>query len=355
MTADAYGGVFPYSTELVGGLAAQGHEVHLALVGRAPTPDQRRLLSRSGAASVAAFESALEWMPDPWKEVDASCDWLCDLAHSLRPDVVHVNGYSHAAAPLGAPTVLVAHSCVLSWWWAVHGEVAPPRYGEYRERVANALGVASAVVAPSRFMLSELARWYGFAGGIVIPNCRSAGTFEPATKEPFVLGAGRIWDKAKNLNELARVASRLPWTVAVAGARSGPGETASLPEVGAARFLGELTADELAGVLGRAAIFAAPARYEPFGLAALEAGLSGCALVLGQISSFEEIWDDAALYVSPGGEEGLVEVVMRLIDDHALREHLGHAALRRALSFSPELCARRYEQVYSQVRSAAVR
>jgi hypothetical protein len=42
--------------------------------------------------------------------------------------------------------------------------------------------------------------------------------------------------------------------------------------------LGELTRRQLAREMGCAAIFAAPARYEPFGLAALEAALSGCAL-----------------------------------------------------------------------------
>ena len=44
-----------------------------------------------------------------------------------------------------------------------------------------------------------------------------------------------------------------------------------------------------------AAIFARPARYEPFGLAILEAAQAGCALVLGDIPSLRELWADAAL------------------------------------------------------------
>ena len=34
-----------------------------------------------------------------------------------------------------------------------------------------------------------------------------------------------------------------------------------------------------------------PARYEPFGLSILEAALSGCALVLGDLPSLRELWD----------------------------------------------------------------
>ena len=50
--------------------------------------------------------------------------------------------------------------------------------------------------------------------------------------------------------------------------------------------------------LRRATIFALPARYEPFGLSALEAGLAGCALVLGDIP-MREVWHDAAMFVPP--------------------------------------------------------
>jgi hypothetical protein len=56
------------------------------------------------------------------------------------------------------------------------------------------------------------------------------------------------------------------------------------------RCLGPLEASELAGWMHRAAIYALPARYEPFGLSALEAAQAGCALVLGDLSSLREVW-----------------------------------------------------------------
>ena len=45
------------------------------------------------------------------------------------------------------------------------------------------------------------------------------------------------------------------------------------------------------------------ARYEPFGLAVLEAAQAGMALVLSDTPGFRELWDDAAIFVA--GEDAL--------------------------------------------------
>ena len=82
--------------------------------------------------------------------------------------------------------------------------------------------------------------------------------------------------------------------------------------------------------MGRAAIYALPARYEPFGLSILEAALSGCALVIGDIPSLREIWADAALFVPSDGHDAplahvgelhhALPLVMMAQDHHALAE-----------------------------------
>ena len=61
--------------------------------------------------------------------------------------------------------------------------------------------------------------------------------------------------------------------------------------------------------MARAAIYALPARYEPFGLTALEAGLSGCALVLGDIPSLREVWGETACFVPPDDRDAVIEVL----------------------------------------------
>ncbi len=76
----------------------------------------------------------------------------------------------------------------------------------------------------------------------------------------------------------------------------------------------------------RASIYAMPARYEPFGLSILEAGLSGCALVLGDIPSLREHWDGAAAFVAPDDREALRSAIEGLIDSPARRAELGRRA-----------------------------
>src|SRR5690606_15252099 len=99
---------------------------------------------------------ALEWMPDPWTEVDIAGEWLLELSRTVRPDLVHLNGYTHGALPFPCPVIVVAHSCVLSWWRAVKRSEAPPEWDEYRVRVARGLRGADVVVAPTRAIAREV-------------------------------------------------------------------------------------------------------------------------------------------------------------------------------------------------------
>ena len=353
MTADAAGGVWTYSLELVDALAAEGVGVTLAVMGGHLSEAQRRQAASSAAEAVHESSFALEWMSEPWAEVDEAGSWLLGLADDARPDVVHLNGYAHAPLPWPAPTLVVGHSCVLSWWEAVRGEPAPQEWAEYRHRVTAGLAAASAVVAPTAAMLGELRRWYGVEGGEVIPNCRRADWVVDAVKEPFVLGAGRVWDDAKNLGTLDRAATRLDWPVVVAGEQAHPDGGGS--RLQAAHATGALDFSELAGLLARAAVFAAPARYEPFGLAALEAALSGCALVLGDIPSLREVWGDAAAYVHPDDEGGLVEVLDGLLGDPGLVAARGADARRRAARHTPAATAAAYLDAYRRLPQPAVR
>jgi glycosyltransferase involved in cell wall biosynthesis len=79
------------------------------------------------------------------------------------------------------------------------------------------------------------------------------------------------------------------------------------------RWLGALPPAEINLWHAQAAIFVAPSRYEPFGLAALEASLAGCALVLGDIPTLRELWTGAALFVPPDDREQLTHVLGLLI------------------------------------------
>ena len=349
MTADTVGGVWTYSLELAEALAAHDIEVVLATMGTPLTPSQRAELRRSRVARTYAQSVKLEWMDDPWGDVELAGRWLLKIRDEVEPDVVHLNGYAHSLLPWELPTVVVGHSCVVSWHAAVRGEEAPETWRRYSETVTAGLAAADLVVAPTRAMMRELEQRYGpLPARRVIPNGRHPSAFT-APKEPFVFSAGRLWDEAKNVDALDRVAPRLPWPVAVAGGLV-PGQRTAH-----ARALGHLDREATDRWLARAAIFALPARYEPFGLAALEAGLAGCALVLGDIPSLREVWGDAAFFVDPHDDDALTAALRLLVEEHSLRDDLAARARERAALYTPARMAAGYAEAYQFATTAAGR
>ncbi|WP_437965718.1 glycosyltransferase family 4 protein [Sorangium sp. So ce260] len=353
MTADTVGGVFSYAIELARALAERGVRTSLATMGGPLSAPQREAAGSVPGLSVFESSFRLEWMDDPWDDVARAGDWLLEIEERVRPDVVHLNGYAHGALGFRAPKLVVAHSCVLSWWAAVLGGEAPPEVDRYRREVARGLGAASAVAAPTQAMLDALVRHHGalapFEGArtVVIPNAVDPDRFAPRPKEELILAVGRLWDQAKNIAALGEVAPHLPWPIQVAGSEVHPGGGARpIPSL---HHLGMLSPSGVAAALARASIYALPARYEPFGLSVLEAALSGCALVLGDIPSLREVWRDAALYVDPGDAEALRSAIQALIDDPVRRQEMASRARARAFDFSPRRMARSYLHLYGEL------
>lgn len=353
MTADAVGGVWSYAVDLAAALGARDVRVVLATMGARLSDGQRAQVEALGA-TVVLEESAyrLEWMDDPWRDVESAGRWLLALEREYSPDIVHLNQFAFGALPFRAPTLLVAHSCVLSWWRAVHGEPAPASWQRYRDIVARGLRGATLVGAPTRAMLGTLRESYGYMEpGVVLRNGRDSRGLTPGVKCPVIVSAGRLWDAAKNLAALDAVAPTLPWPVRVAGSVEHPdgGRCAAT----GVRLLGQLPWRELAGELASASIFALPARYEPFGLAALEAALAGCALVLGDIPSLREVWGSTATYVPPDDHEAIGGALRALITDGPRRRRMAAAARDRALTFTPDGMAAACLAAYARVRASA--
>jgi glycosyltransferase involved in cell wall biosynthesis len=354
VTCDAVGGVWTYALELARALEPWGVTTHLAVLGPGPDAHQRRAAHAVRSLHVRSAGFELEWTDDPWDDVDAAGDWLLELADELRPDVVHLNGYAHGALPFGVPKVVVAHSCVLSWWRAVKGEEAPERYATYRARVRAGIAGADALVAPTRAFLDTVQALHGGKrASFVVPNGISMPPLpSPTGRADVVLAAGRVWDAAKGLDVLDAAADGLAWPVWIAGDSHGP-----RPGVGGprhARGLGQLSRASLRARMARAAIFCHPARYEPFGLAPLEAAAAGCALVLADIPTLRELWDGAAVFVPPGDAVALRDALDRLITSPAEVRRLADAATRRAQRYDTSTQAAAYLALYRHLIEARV-
>lgn len=337
MTADAAGGVWTYTLELVTELVQRDYEVTIALLGGHLDHDRRRELTETGVQAWSDSDLKLDWMPNPSEDLAKARSWLSELAAAASVDLVHLNSFGHAAIA-DAAVVQVVHSDVLSWWRAVKGTDAPPAWARYAADVRASLEAADVVVAPTQAVLSSLTAMYGFRGpSAVISNGRDLPRARLTARQELVVTVGRAWDEAKNVAALERVAARIGWPVVVVG-EGGSGD--------AARYVGRVPIASVLDWLRRASIFAEPARYEPFGLAALEAALCGCALVLGDIPSLREVWDDAALFVDPTDDNALEAALQQLIRSTQLREDLAARARARAAGFSRRSMGDAYDRLY---------
>ena len=345
VTTDTVGGVWTFAMELTAMLSRAGFEIELATMGGPVSASQRAQADAVPRLRLHESLYRLEWMEESWLSVTEAGEWLLDLERRHTPDLVHQNGYVHAALPWRAPVVVTAHSCVLSWCHAVHGEVDPPAWDRYAAEVRHGLQSAQIVAAPTRAMLDAISRHYGEpADARVIPNGRSPWGFTPAAKRRRILTVGRVWDEAKNIAALDRVAAGLSWPVAVAGPRKHPdGGTVRLH---AAKPLGVMAPEDLARAYASASIFALPALYEPFGYSPLEAALSGCALVLGDIPSLREVWGDAACFVPPRDDRALLQTLRWLIAEPRARKEYAKRALARAAEYTPERMTLGYMEAY---------
>jgi glycosyltransferase involved in cell wall biosynthesis len=352
MTADTVGGVWTYALDLAQLLVERGCEVTLATMGGYLPHAEACAVARLRGIHLHESNFKLEWMEDSWADVAQAGEWLLALAAKVQPDIVHLNNFAHGALPWPAPVLMVAHSCVLSWWQAVKGEVAPQSWNRYAAAVRRGLQAADLVAAPTHAMLDALRTHYGpLPAAQVIYNGRDPHFFAPAPKEPFVLAVGRLWDEAKNVAALDATAAAVPWPIYVAGEDHHPdGGQRQFAHV---RALGRLAPAQLATWFARAAIYALPARYEPFGLSVLEAALAGCALVLGDIPSLREVWGDAALYVAPEDPAALGRALNCLAADQRLRQRLAAAAGVRAQQYTQAAMGEGYWRAYQALLADA--
>jgi glycosyltransferase involved in cell wall biosynthesis len=351
MTTDTVGGVWTYSCALASALAASGADVHLVTMGPRARTDQRAML-RDPRVHLVETDLALEWQDPEGQDLANARAVLGRLEARIRPDIVHLNSYREAAFAWNAPAIVVAHSCVKSWARACRDTawLNEPRWQRYTERVSKALNTARAWVCPSRAFHEVITEIYRPASaGAVIWN-GIAPQISRGRKQHFIFAAGRLWDRAKNIDALAKAAPELHWPVLVAG----PGEENAWSGL---TWLGRLSHDAVWARLQRAAIFASPALYEPFGLTVLEAAAAGCALVLSDIPSFRELWSGAAVFVDPADSESLHRALRDLSADDHQRVGLQRAAYEHSLTYSltrmTDAYLRLYEGLLTQTTTPA--
>ena len=359
ITSDTVGGVWTYTQEVVSGLVHGGHRITLVSFGKLPVPHQTAWIQTLPRLDYRPTEYRLEWMEVAERDIEDSRRYLELVIDEVKPDVLHFSQYCYGDLDTDIPKIVVAHSDIVSWWVAVHGHEPDPTpwMRRYRETVTSGLRGADVVVAPSQWMLNQLATYYGrLASRLVIHNGRTPSLFQPKhKKEDFVLSVGRIWDPAKNTSLLLEREWECP--VRIVGWEQEPGREQHshhrrLPA--SVELLGPRSQDDLRELFAWAAIYAATSRYEPFGLAPLEAALSGCALVLSDNPVFHELWNGSGVFLKGNDPAELASAISEFRRSPQLRSEYADRAYQTALGkFTVERMVKQYEQVYQEISSAA--
>jgi glycogen synthase len=355
LTTDAVGGVWTYTLDLAKALAASGIEVELIVLGPAPALHQQHDVAAIPGIRLSMFDLPLDWtVANPSELKDASAA-LFALMRTLGGDLIHLNSPGLAiAATDDVPLVLGLHSCVTSWWQAVRpGEPMPADLTWRHGFVSRALSSADAVIVPSRSFGDTARRIYGESIRILpIHNGRrSAGNRHSAEDKDtsLVLTAGRLWDEAKGAATLDAAAGLMSRPIHAAGQLADPMTGATSAQVDNLKTLGTLPAQEMRSWFERAGIFVSAARYEPFGLGVLEAAQVGSALVLSDIDTFRELWNDAALFVPPGDPAAFADAIETLIAEPRRQTELGACARRRAEAYTIDRMVAETSALYAEL------
>ena len=349
MTTDTVGGVWVYSLELCRMLERYGVEVHLAALGAWPSPAQQVEVEKMPNVLLYKSDYKLEWMKDPWEDVEQSTKWINSIYQTIQPDIVHLNNYAHVEEDWSAPVVTVFHSCVQTWWQAVKGKSAPHEWDQYTQTVKDSLEASDVVVTPTQAILKKAKEIHNFSPPAkVIYNGHDVNPSEGSKKENIILCMGRMWDEAKNLKLLSNIAQRMSWPIYVAGDAVNP-DTGKECRVENVEFLGKLSPEEVQQWMERAGIFVSPTRYEPFGLAILEAAENGCALVLSELETLQELWHDAALFFNPEDEAEAEKTLLRLLQNEGYLLELSEKAKTRAKEYSALRMGKAYFGLYTEI------
>ncbi|HEV2987520.1 MAG TPA: glycosyltransferase family 4 protein [Candidatus Angelobacter sp.] len=360
VTADTIGGVWTYTRELVPGLIRRGLKVTLVSFGDIPRPEQTEWMDGLAGLDYRPTAFKLEWMQDCEPDLAASADYLLSIVRETKPDLLHLSQFYYGALPCNVPRVVVAHSDVVGWWREVRQQEPPESDWTqwYRAIVSRGIAKANAVVAPSKWMLEQVAKHYVTPlWGLVVFNGRNPLLFNPhLSKDELILTVGRIWDSGKNTGLLLQ--QEMPAPVTIAGSDHHPESKGAAPDKKDARygihFEPHQNEKQLCQLFARAPIYAATSRYEPFGLAPLEAALSRCALVASDIAPFRELWEGAAVFFRNNDAQSLRQALEPLIAEPELRIKYANLAYNHARQkFNAERMVDDYVNVYNALAPVA--
>ncbi|WP_158844273.1 glycosyltransferase family 4 protein [Saccharothrix deserti] len=317
-----------------GGTGRYTRELAAALAATAPAGwTVTGVVSRHPDVSAAVVPGVLgpRVLPLPRRALIAA--WERGVPYWPGGDSVHA--FTPFAPPRGRVVVTV-HDTV-PW---THPSTLTPRGVAWHQRViSRATSRAGAIVVPTSVVAAELRR---YAPGPVPVHVVGNGVTAFPPEEPvdvpprYVLAIGTI-EPRKGFDLLASATAELDVPLVVVGPQGWGGVDLRAPHV---HLLGRLSDAQLAFVLRRAAVLAAPSLAEGFGLPVVEAMAAGVPVVHSDAPALVEVAGGAGVAVPRGDRAALVTGLRSVLSDSALVDRSVAAGRIRAEVFTWENAAR---------------
>jgi glycosyltransferase involved in cell wall biosynthesis len=265
----------------------------------------------------------------------------------------------HAPTPLAPPGARRGRSLVVTVHDTVpftHPETLTPRGAAWhRAAIARAVQVAGAVVVPTEAVAADLERYapgpaevhvvgHGVSDALRPPEPARATEIAEVLGLPdrYVLAVGTV-EPRKGLDVLIAAMARpeapdLPVVIAGPPGWGAVDLAAAAAEhglpAGRLHMLGRCTDTELAVVLRRASVLAAPSLAEGFGLPVLEAMAAGVPVVHSDAPALVEIAGNAGVCVPRGDPAALAAALRAVLESPERTATMLERARRRADTFS---------------------
>lgn len=348
MSADTTGGGWNAALQLAAGLAGEGFDVALALLGPPPAPARRAALEAAGLRAIAVHDVAARY---------ARCFGDMQAAGQAVSRVVNVTGADAALlhhpglaafGPFSAPVIVTPDSrdvIVASRSALVNGL-------EWRARLLRAgYQAAAATVAPTQADAGDIIATHRLRmpPRVIRRGWSAVAPATPGVDIPeYVLAIHADADGRENIAVLNEAAFLCATPVMLAGARAG-----ALPAAGHLWALGELPPGQLQRWLAGASLFVSAATGDTDGEAVWRAADAGRPLVLADAPDYRELWDGAAVFTPPGDAVALGRALNALMADADGRRRLGAAARDRAATLAAGTCIREWAEFIRHVATVS--